>query len=61
MTFFTGNLTSYIFIFNFFSVSRLGIKLREVIGKKPVFWAQMGILGDKYQSYFGYVVQEVVI
>ena len=37
ITFFIVNLTSYIFLFNFFSLPRLGTKLCKVIGKKNVF------------------------
>ena len=41
--FLIGNLISYIFWSEFFSLSRIGTKLGKVIGKKPRFW---GILGN---------------
>ena len=48
ITYFTGK-TNYIFWFNFSSVLHLGTKLSKVIGKNPVFGAQIGILGEKHQ------------
>ena len=53
MTFFIGNLTSFIFGSDFFSLSCLGTKLDQVIGEKPVFEAEMGILGIKHRFDFG--------
>ena len=56
ITFFILNLTSYIFWLDFFSVSRLGTKLNQVIGKKPDFSRTNGNV-----SNFVYVVQRVMI
>ena len=47
ITFFIGNLVSYIFWFNFFSLSRLGTKLGN-----PVFRSEMRIRMEKHRSNF---------
>ena len=56
ITFFIGNLISYISWSNFFSLPRLETMLGKVISEKPIFGAQMGIFREKHQSDFGYVV-----